>query len=379
MLTKLQAYKLVYDYEENAYKKVSPQALSGRMEELLARLTEAVSQLIPRLGGAAAALLIGWTLGRLAGSAASRLARRLGLDELTVDSPMARVLKSYGISASGLIGAIIRWSVYAASILVAIDLLGVPALEAFSEVAIEYLPSLIGGMLVLVGGIALAEFLARMLGEAISGLPHSRLIVLFARFVLLTMVITMSLMVMKVDATILYSMLNAIFWGISICVGAAVGIALGFSLKDYVATSLKAWAETAKKVERELEVREYEERIRGYEKRVEELCEELKRREERIRELEERSGRKLCEYERVEADVRAKLEDLVGDTGEIVYAKGGYRILISDITRFPLAEVLVCLTNNGYRAVVGKGEKGYIINARPVRQQPPSGAHLERV
>jgi len=338
------------------------------MEELLARLAEAAGQLIPRLGGAAAALLVGWILGRLIGAASSRLARRLGLDELVEGSAMARVLSSYGISASGFIGVIIKWTIYASSVFVAIDLLGVPALERFSETAIEYLPSFIGGMLVLVGGMALAEFLARILGEALSGLPYSRLIVLFARFVLLSMVITMSLMVMKIDATILYSMLNAMFWGISICVGMAVGIALGFSLKDYVASSLKAWAEAAKKAEKEREVQEYEERVRGYEERVRELCEELERREEKIRELEEGRGRKLYEYERLEADVRAKLEELVGDTGEIMYAKGGYRIVISDITRFPLAEVLVCLTNNGYRAMVEKGDKGYVIDARPMRR-----------
>jgi len=338
------------------------------MEELLAQFAEAVGQLVPRLGGAAAALVVGWILGRLIGAAASRLVKKLGLDELAEGSAMARVLSSYGVSASGFVGLVIKWTIYASSVLVAIDLLGVPALERFSEAAIEYLPSFIGGMLVLVGGIALAEFLARILGESLSGLPYSRLVVLFARFMLLSIVITMSLMVMKIDATILYSMLNAMFWGISICVGAAVGIALGFSLKDYVASSLKTWAETARKAEREREVQEYEERMRGYEERVKELCEELERREEKIRELEERSGKRLYEYERLEADIRARLEELVGDTGEIMYAKGGYRIVISDITRFPLAEVLVCLTNNGYRAIVEKGDKGYVIDARPMRR-----------
>ena len=338
------------------------------MEELLAQFAEAVGQLVPRLGGAAAALVVGWILGRLIGAAASRLVKKLGLDELAEGSAMARVLSSYGVSASGFVGLVIKWTIYASSVLVAIDLLGVPALERFSEAAIEYLPSFIGGMLVLVGGIALAEFLARILGESLSGLPYSRLVVLFARFMLLSIVITMSLMVMKIDATILYSMLNAMFWGISICVGAAVGIALGFSLKDYVANSLKTWAETARKAEREREVQEYEEKMRGYEERVKELCEELERREEKIRELEERSGKRLYEYERLEADIRARLEELVGDTGEIMYAKGGYRIIISDITRFPLAEVLVCLTNNGYRAIVEKGDKGYVIDARPMRR-----------
>lgn len=338
------------------------------MEELLVQFAEAVGQLVPRLGGAAAALVVGWILGRLIGAAASRFVKKLGLDELAEGSAMARVLSSYGVSTSGFVGLVIKWTIYASSVLVAIDLLGVPALERFSEAAIEYLPSFIGGMLLLVGGIALAEFLARILGESLSGLPYSRLVVLFARFMLLSIVITMSLMVMKIDATILYSMLNAMFWGISICVGAAVGIALGFSLKDYVASSLKTWAETARKAEREREVQEYEEKMRGYEERVKELCEELERREEKIRELEERSGKRLYEYERLEADIRARLEELVGDTGEIMYAKGGYRIVISDITRFPLAEVLVCLTNNGYRAIVEKGDKGYVIDARPMRR-----------
>ncbi|RLE70525.1 MAG: hypothetical protein DRJ43_01850 [Thermoprotei archaeon] len=341
------------------------------MGEVLEQLVEMFMSVLPKLGGALVALLTGLILGKLTGSAISRLGRKMRLDEMLKDSVIHRVLATYNTSVSEFLGTSLKWFIYLSSLLVAMDLLGIPALERFSETAIEYLPSLLGGILILIGGTALAEFLAKLAGEVIAdlGAPYSRLLMLFLRFILLSIVITTSLLVMKIDATVLYSMLNALFWGISLGVGAAIGIALGLGLKDYVASSVKTWIETARRMERGQRIREYEDKMKEYGERIRELSEELGRREERIRELEARRREEISEYEKREVDVRSRLHGLIGDTGSLMYARGGYRIVTTDISKFPLTEVLVCLANNGFRVVVERTDKGYVIDARPMRRK----------
>lgn len=337
------------------------------IEEIVSSIVAGIAEILPRIGGFAIALLIGWMVGRLAGRVADRFARSMKIDERFKESAVSRVLAQFNLTLSDLVGMSIRWFIYLSSLLIALDILGIPALERFSEVAIEYLPSLFGGLLILIGGTVIIEFVAKVVEESLAHIrvPYYRVIMLFGRFILYSTVLVMSLFVMKIDATILYAMLNAIFWGVALGIGAAIGIAFGFGLKDYAASSIKEWLESLGRMEEREKDREMRERIRRYERRIKKLEEELSAERDRVRELESRARAKIQEYEVAVRDIEKKIRELVKDSGEITHAKGGFRIVIRDISTFPLSEVIVSLTNNGFRVTLERGEgEAYIITAR---------------
>jgi len=340
------------------------------ISDVLQVLLENIIAILPRIGGAVLVLIIGWILGKVIGMIASSFIRKMRIDKNFGDTAVGRALKSFNMTISEFIGMGFKWFIYVFSILVSIDLLGIPALEKFSTVAIEYLPSFLGGMLILIGGMLIAEIIAKILHEALVGIsvPYFRLVLVFVRFILYSIVLVTSLFVMKIDAAALYSLLNAIFLGVAIGIGGAIAISLGLGMKDYVAKNVSTWLETVEKAERGQVIKEYEDRIKGYQEEVKRLKEELNREREKTHELELLRKAEIDKYEKIEPELDKKLRELIKDKGQIIHAKGGYRIEINEVSIFPLVEVLICLTNNGFRTVLEKTKTGYLITARPVKK-----------
>lgn len=339
------------------------------MQDAFQIFIENILNMLPRIGGAILVLAIGYLLGKLLGMIAERFASKLKIDENFGETAVGRALKSLNLTICGFIGVSFRWFTYMFSIFIAIDLLGIPALEKFSLIAIQYLPSFLGGILILIGGMLIAEIIAKILYESLVGIsaPYSRLILLFTRYVLYSIVLVTSLFVMKIDVTALYSLLNAIFIGIAVGIGGAIALAVGLGMKDYVAKNIGTWLETAEKAERQELIREYENRIKDYQKEVARLEEELSKEKKRTKELEQLRKSDINKYEKIEVELDKKLKELISERGQIIYAKGGYRIEIKEISNFPLTEVLVSLTNNGFKVSLEKTKTGYIIVARPVK------------
>lgn len=339
-----------------------PDALQVLLENIIA--------ILPRIGGAILVLIVGWVMGKVFDMIASGFTKKMKVDENFGDTVIGRALKSLNMTISEFVGISFKWFIYIFSILVSVDLLGIPALERFSTVAIEYLPSFLGGILILIGGMLIAEIVAKILHETLVGIsvPYSRLALVFVRFILYSIVLVTSLFVMKIDVTALYSLLNAIFLGVAIGIGGAIAISLGLGMKDYVAKNVSTWLETVEKAERGHVIKEYEDRIKGYQEEIKRLEEELNREREKTHELELLRKAEIDKYEKIEPELDKKLRELIKDKGQIIHAKGGYRIEINEVSIFPLVEVLICLTNNGFKTVLEKTKTGYLITARPIKK-----------
>ncbi|MCD6563792.1 MAG: hypothetical protein J7K23_07775 [Thermoproteales archaeon] len=336
------------------------------MKDIIQVFIDNIIDILPKIGGSILVLVTGFILGKILGMIAKSFAEKLKIDENFGNTAVGRALQGFNLSISDFIGVSFRWFIYIFSLLVSIDLLGIPALERFSTIAIEYLPCLLGGMLILIGGMLIAEIIAKILYESLTGInvPYSRLILLFTRYVLYSIVLVTSLFVMKIDVTALYSLLNAIFLGTAVGIGGAIAIAVGFGMKDYISKSVETWLETAEKTEKGQVIREYEDKIRDYQREVARLEEELSKERKKTLELEELRKIEIDKYEKVELELDKRLKELISDRGHVIHAKGGYRIEIKDISSFPLTKVLVTLTNNGFRASLEKTKSGYIIVAR---------------
>ena len=225
------------------------------MVEYLASLLEQLVRLVPRIAGALIVLLVGWVAGRLIGKGLSRVFDKAGVDDAIRRTAIGKALERTKITIVGFFDLIVRWFIYLIAILAAVDILKISVLSAFMSRVVEYLPSFIGGIFILLVGFIVVDFVADALrGVAKEGqLEYAGLFAGFLRVVLYFVVLVIGLSTMKIDASILNVFANAMAWGIAAGIAVGLGIALGWGFKDAIAKRADKWLDNAGTVARKLE------------------------------------------------------------------------------------------------------------------------------
>lgn len=214
-----------------------------------------IADLLPRIAGAIIVLIVGWAAGRILGKLISKIFEKVGIESAVKKTAIGRILEKSGITTGRFFDILVRWFIYLIAILGAADILKIEALSNFIRVVVQYIPSLIAGVFVLLVGLVVADFI----GDSITAFGKEAKIEFIGFFstiirgILYFVVLIIALTLMKIDVSILYIFANALAWGIAIGAGIAIGIALGWGLKDYVSKNAEKWfagfAETAKKTE----------------------------------------------------------------------------------------------------------------------------------
>ena len=148
-----------------------------------------------------------------------------------------------------------RIFIYLIAVFAAVNVLQIEILTHYMKMVVEYLPSLIAGIVILIFGLMIADFI----GDAITAvgreakIEYASLVSLAVRGVLYLVVIIIGLSTMKIDVSILNVVVTAISWGVAGAIALGVGLALGFGLKDYVARKAEDWLKRASESARALE------------------------------------------------------------------------------------------------------------------------------
>jgi hypothetical protein len=226
-----------------------------RLDVFFSELWIRIADLLPRIAGAIVVLIIGWAAGRVFGKVVSKVFEKVGIESAVKKTIIGRTLEKTGVTTGKLFDILSRWFIYLIAILAAVDILRIEALSAFMKTVVQYIPSFIAGIFVLIVGLLISDFI----GDAISAVGKEAKIEFIGFFsaivraILYLVVLVIALTLMKIDVSILYVFANALAWGIAIGVGVALGIALGLGLKDYVSKNAESWfkgiSETAKKAE----------------------------------------------------------------------------------------------------------------------------------
>ena len=134
----------------------------------LARALEILLAAVPRALGFAVILVIGWVLSALLARAVAALLHALRFEELARRSGFAGFVRNTGVrtDASGAIGAIAKWFIRLVALVVAFDMLGLPAVSVVLQQLLLWLPNLIVALVVLVLGGLGANALARVVRGA---------------------------------------------------------------------------------------------------------------------------------------------------------------------------------------------------------------------
>jgi hypothetical protein len=330
------------------------------IEEYLKELWLKLADLTPSTLGAVIVIVIGWVLGRLVGSGVSKVLEKAGIDGAMRRTIVGKTLERSGIKVARLFNLLIRWLVYLVAILAAVNILNITSLNNFMTAVVQYLPSFIVGVFIMILGTVVADFVGnsvRALGRE-AGVRFSFIVGDGLRLLLYFVAVVTGLSVMKIDVSILQIFANALAWGAA----AAFAIAFGLGFKDTVAKNSERWinalTSTAEKVEETVKVQTLEERVR-------ELESSLVEHTKRIEIMEKEKEIKIQELTAPTADIYSKLLELAGEKGDVFSVYGGYQVRILDPTTFPWFEVLAILSNASFDVWISKENESFVIKGKP--------------
>ncbi|GAB3677572.1 mechanosensitive ion channel family protein [Halopiger thermotolerans] len=216
-------------------------------------LQEPIAELVtflPRLVGALVILLIGWIVGRLAGRAVRKIANGIELDRMVLETPLGRIMGGTEQAVSSAFGKLAKWFVYGLAILAAANALAIELLSQWVSTAVSYFPAFIAGLLVIVIGFVVADFIGDVIERtrAATESAYASWFATGARMFLYFTAIVIGLDTMGIDVGVLYVFARALAWGLAAAVAIGAGVAFGWGGKDYVAENIDGWMGRTKSV-----------------------------------------------------------------------------------------------------------------------------------
>ncbi|NEU55706.1 hypothetical protein [Halorussus sp. MSC15.2] len=220
----------------------------GNLPEWLGNALSEIVAALPRLIGAIVILIIGWAVGKILGGVVQRVADRAGIDRSAQDTPIGRMMGDSRDALSNFLGSVTAWFVYALAILAAANTLAIPILSRWIATAVSYLPAFIAGLLVIIGGFIVSDFIGDAI-ERTRAATQSQYTHYFAtgvRMFLYFTAVVIGLDTMGIDVQLLYIFAQALAWGLAAGLALAIGVGFGWGSKDYIANNMNRWAGTAK-------------------------------------------------------------------------------------------------------------------------------------
>jgi hypothetical protein len=141
----------------------------------VADLTSAIDQMIsdiinalPEILAAIIVLVLGWIIGTLVGKAVNRFVEKIGWERTFDQSSVGKTFRASGLDLSNVIGAFVKAFIFILAIIYAIEILNVTGTVGDYLVQIAaYLPRLLAGILIIILGAVLVDFLAEFIGRII--------------------------------------------------------------------------------------------------------------------------------------------------------------------------------------------------------------------
>ena len=193
---------------------------------------------LPRLFGFAVVLLVGWILSSLLARAVLALLHAVRFNDLARRSGFAGFVQNMGVrtDSSGVIAIVAKWFVRLITLVVAFDLLGLPAVSAVFQQLLLWLPNLVVGLVILVIGGLAADAVSRVVrgATAEAGFANPDVLATVARIAVWSFAVVVAVSQLGIATTII----NTLLIGVVGAVALASGLAFGLGGRDRAAELL---------------------------------------------------------------------------------------------------------------------------------------------
>jgi len=123
---------------------------------------------IPSIIAAIIVILIGYAIGIVVGNAVNKIVEKLGVEKSFDQTTTGKSFRASGLDLSTFIGGVMKAFITILAIIVAIQILNFGGtIGTYLTTIADYLPRLLGGILIIVFGTVLVDFLASFIGKMI--------------------------------------------------------------------------------------------------------------------------------------------------------------------------------------------------------------------
>lgn len=187
-----------------------------------------VASILPGLLAMLMLLILGVVVGALARTIVARIARAFRLDERTQAWGLAPGLGRAGVgrSASDIAGRVAFWAVFLFFATTGIDALGIPGTHGATEAVTLLIPRLLVGLLILIVGWVLANFIgqALLITAVNAGVPEARLLARATRWGILLFAFATTLSHIGIGRDMVLLAFSITFGGLVLSLALAFGL-----------------------------------------------------------------------------------------------------------------------------------------------------------
>jgi len=220
-------------------------------EDLEQRLEEGISLIfgfVPQLLAAAGILLAGFAIAKMVQHGTDSALRRIGFNRWMREGGVTEALARAGttMAPSGVIAALVFWTVMVLVILLSASALGLGVVNALFYELLAYIPNVIAAVIVLVLGIVLGEFTKDLILASAGGLAGGVTLARAAKAAVIVLAVFMGLEQLGIAQDIVLVAFIAV-------VGAgalAAAIAFGLGGREVAAEIVRDWYERSRELER---------------------------------------------------------------------------------------------------------------------------------
>jgi len=191
---------------------------------------------LPRLVGFLVIIVIGYIVAKIVEGIVSRLLARANFDRLlergTGGSFVMRAIRS----PSRLIGTIVFWAVFLGAVSIAVDVLGIAALEDLVHAVWAYIPNILAALLIFLVASLIAAAVVELVDRTMGDTPTGGIVKAVAPVLVMAIAVFMILDQLKIAPTIVTITYAALVGAV------ALGMALAFGLggRDVAARLLES-------------------------------------------------------------------------------------------------------------------------------------------
>ncbi len=193
--------------------------------------------------------VIFWIIGVSLGKLLAEGVRSLKIDALLAKVGVDKTIQRAGMTldSGGFLGALVKWFMIIAGLLVAANVLGLSQVGVFLESILLYIPSIIVAAIILIAGVIVADFVARVVASSISaaGLKSAPFVSKVAKWSIFIFAFIAALDQLQIAQTFI----NTLYIGLVAMLAIAGGLAFGLGGKEHA-------SELIAKIKRDISERE---------------------------------------------------------------------------------------------------------------------------
>jgi xanthine/uracil permease len=188
------------------------------IEEGLADATSSAIGFTPKILAAVVVLVIGLIIGRIVGRVVARILETAKVNKVIEETPLGDMISHSGMNMLEFLDALARWFIYLIFIMAAVNILDIELFSQFLERTVDYLPSFIAGIIILIIGLAIADFSVNWLKSIIKSmnLKGGEHLEAGIRVFLFLVIVLLALDQMRVDTSIIRLFLGPFAWALAV-------------------------------------------------------------------------------------------------------------------------------------------------------------------